>query len=105
MQRMIQEQHPAKLVLIIYRRTLARDIMQNFTSLGFKYYVDSCDDPQVWESLLVLDFHIDRLLTRVFRNGYVLFGEALTCDMNSLCNTNQRVCCATLTRIQLHTRT
>ena len=56
MQRMIQEQHPAKLVLIIYRRTLARDIMQNFTSLGFKYYVGSCDDPQVWESLLVLDF-------------------------------------------------
>ena len=33
---------------ITYRQTLARGIMCNFGQLGFKNYLDSYDDPSVW---------------------------------------------------------
>ena len=50
MQRMIQEQNPAKVLFITYRQTFARDMKRNFKHLGFKSYLDSYDDPFVWES-------------------------------------------------------
>ena len=49
-QRLTQEQSPAKVLFITYRQTSARGIMRYFRHLGCKNYLDSYDDPTVWES-------------------------------------------------------
>ena len=35
---------------VTYRQTQPRDIMRNFGKLGFKNYLDSYDDPSVWNA-------------------------------------------------------
>ena len=49
LQRLIQEHDPKTVLFITYRRqTLARYVMRNFSKLGFQSYLDSYDDPSVW---------------------------------------------------------
>ena len=51
MQRLVEARNPERVLLITYRQTLARDIIRNFGKLGFKSYLDSYDDPSVWNAL------------------------------------------------------
>ncbi|MFM7980829.1 MAG: hypothetical protein ACKPKO_16080, partial [Candidatus Fonsibacter sp.] len=50
LQRLVKRRNPERVLFITYRQTLARDIMRNFGKLGFKNYLDSHDDPSVWNS-------------------------------------------------------
>ena len=50
LQELIQERNPQRVLFITYRQTLARDIMRNFSRLGFKNYLDSYEDPEVWNA-------------------------------------------------------
>jgi hypothetical protein len=50
LQRLIKARNPERVLFITYRQTLDKDIMKNFGKLGFKNYVDSYDDPSVWNS-------------------------------------------------------
>ena len=45
LQRLVKARNPERVLCIIYRQTLARDIVPNFGKLGFKRYVDFYDDP------------------------------------------------------------
>ena len=75
MQRLIQEHNPSKVLFITYRQTLARDMSRNFKHLGFKNYLDSYDDPFVWESPRLIA-QIDSLLNLVLKNCDVADNEA-----------------------------
>ena len=61
LQRLIKNRNPERVLFITYRQTLARDIMKNFGKLGFKNYLDSYDDPSVWNSKRLI-VQIDSLL-------------------------------------------
>ena len=50
LKRLMQERNPERVLFITYRQTLARDVMRNFSELGFANYLDSYDDPSVWNS-------------------------------------------------------
>jgi hypothetical protein len=50
LQRLIKERKPKRVLFITYRQTLARDIMKNFSKLGFKNYLDAAENPLVWEA-------------------------------------------------------
>ena len=60
-QRLSKARNPERVLHITYRQTLARDIMKNFGKLGFKSYLDSYDDPSVWNSKRLI-VQIDSLL-------------------------------------------
>jgi hypothetical protein len=75
MQRLIKEHNPERVLFITYRRTLARDIMNNFNHLGFKSYLDSYEDPTVWDSKRLI-VQIDSLMNLVLKNSDVICGEA-----------------------------
>ncbi len=47
LQRLIKERKPKRVLLITCRQTLARDIMNNFSKLGFKNYLDAHENPLV----------------------------------------------------------
>ena len=74
MQRLIQEQDPKRVLFITYRQTLARDIMRNFGKLGFKNYLDSYDEPNVWESPRLI-VQLDSLLNIIVRNDSIQYGS------------------------------
>jgi hypothetical protein len=74
MQRLIQEQDPKRVLFITYRQTLARDIMRNFGKLGFKNYLDSYDEPNVWESPRLI-VQLDSLLNIIVRNDSIRYGS------------------------------
>jgi len=67
LQELIREQNPKKVLFITYRQTLARDIMRNFSKLGFKNYLDSYEDPAVWNSPRLI-VQLDSLLNVVIKN-------------------------------------
>ena len=58
LQRLIKNRNPERVLFITYRQTLARDTMKNFGKLGFKNYLDSYEDPSVWNSKRLI-VHID----------------------------------------------
>ena len=74
MQRLIRERNPERVLFITYRQTLARDIMRNFGQLGFKNYLDSYEDPRVWESPRLI-VQLDSLLNVVLKNDSVVSGS------------------------------
>ena len=71
MQRLIRERNPERVLFITYRQTLARDIMRNFGQLGFKNYLDSYEDPRVWESPRLI-VQLDSLLNVLLENDSVV---------------------------------
>jgi hypothetical protein len=83
MQRLIQERNPERVLFITYRQTLARDIMRNFGKLGFKNYLDSYEDPKVWESPRLI-VQIDSLLNIVLKNEEVVSGAAFELDYDMI---------------------
>ena len=83
MQRLIKEKNPARVLFITYRQTLARDIMRNFGKLGFKNYLDSYDNPRVWESPRLI-VQVDSLLNLIYRNEEVVSGEAFQMDYDMI---------------------
>ena len=48
LQRLVKPRKLERVLFVTYRQTLARDIMRNFGKLGFQNYLDSYDDPSVW---------------------------------------------------------
>ena len=64
MQRLIKEEGYKRVLFVTYRQTLARDIMRNFKKLGFQNYLDSHENPRVWESPRLI-VQIDSLLNLV----------------------------------------
>jgi hypothetical protein len=67
LQQLVREHTPARVLFITYRQTLARDIMRNFGTLGFKNYLDAPDDPRVWNSPKLI-VQIDSLLNVMLKN-------------------------------------
>ena len=49
LKRLMQERNPERVLFITYRQTLARDVMRNFSELGFANYLDSYEKPSVWK--------------------------------------------------------
>ena len=66
-QRLIQEHNLERVLFITYRQTLARAVMNNFNRLGFENYLDSYDDPTVWESKRLI-VQRDSLMKLVYRS-------------------------------------
>jgi hypothetical protein len=79
MQRLIREHDPKRVLFITYRQTLARDIMKNFKQLGFKNYLDSYENPKVWDSPRLI-VQLDSLMNLLYRNDDVMDGEAFELD-------------------------
>ena len=74
LQRLVRTRKPERVMFITYRQTLARDIMRNFGKLGFKNYLDSHDDPSVWNApRLIIQLH--SLMNIFTRSDDVLNGE------------------------------
>ena len=53
---------------------MARDIVRNFGKLGFESYLDSYDDPSVWNSPRLI-VQLDSLMNIFERSEDVLSGE------------------------------
>lgn len=79
MQRLIREQGYQRVLFITYRQTLARDIMRNFKRLGFKNYLDSYENPRVWDAPRLI-VQIDSLLNLIYRSTDVLSGDGFHLD-------------------------
>ena len=62
------------MLFITYRQTLARDIMRSYGRLGFKNYLDSYDDPTIWDSPRLI-VQVDSLLNIIYQNRDVMNGE------------------------------
>ena len=56
-----------RVLFITYRPTLARDIMRNFKKLGFNNYLDSYENPDVWNSPKLI-VQLDSLMNAVLKN-------------------------------------
>ena len=81
LQRFVKHRNPERVFFITYRQTLARDIMNNFGELGFKNYLDSYDDPAVWNSKRLI-VQIDSLMQVLNKNdGFVIDGKFKPYDM------------------------
>ncbi len=63
-QRLIKAKNPQRVLFVTYRQTLARDITRNFGKLGFTNYLDSYDDPSVWNAPRLI-VQIDSLMNIV----------------------------------------
>ena len=74
MQRLVRSRKPERVLFVTYRQTLARDIMRNFGKLGFKNYLDSHDDPSVWNAPRLI-VQLDSLMHIFTRSDDVLSGE------------------------------
>ena len=72
--RLVEARNPERVLFITYRQTLARDIMRNFGQLGFKNYLDSYDDPSVWNSPRLI-VQLDSLMNIFERSDDFLGGE------------------------------
>ncbi|MFM7982292.1 MAG: hypothetical protein ACKPKO_23530, partial [Candidatus Fonsibacter sp.] len=73
-QRLVNFRKPERVLFITYRQTMARDIMRNFGKLGFKNYLDSYDDPSVWNAPRLI-VQLDSLMNIFERSDDVLSGE------------------------------
>ena len=81
LQRLIKARNPQRVLFITYRQTLARDIMKNFGKLGFKNYLDSYDDPSVWNAPRLI-VQIDSLMQILNKNdGFIINGKFKAYDM------------------------
>ena len=81
MQRLIKNGNPERVLFITYRQTLARGIVKNFGKLGFKNYLDSYDDPSVWNSKRLI-VQVDSLLQVFNKNdGFLIEGKFKAYDM------------------------
>ena len=81
LQRLIKARNPERVLFITYRQTLARDIMKNFGKLGFKNYLDSYDDPSVWNSKRLI-VQVDSLMQILNKNdGFITNGKFKAYDM------------------------
>ena len=67
LQELIKERDPKKVIFVTYRQTLARDITRNFSKLGFKNYLDSYEDPAIWNSPRLI-VQLDSLLNILIKN-------------------------------------
>ena len=68
LQKLIKKHNTHSVLFITYRQTLARDISTNFSQLGFKNYLDACDDPDIWDApRLILQIH--SLMNLMYNNG------------------------------------
>jgi len=67
LQRLVKARNPKRVLFITYRQTLARDIMRHFGKLGFKNYLDSYDDPSVWNAPRLI-VQVDSLLNVLQKN-------------------------------------
>ena len=74
LQRLVEARSPERVLFVTYRQTLARDIMRNFGKLGFKNYLDSYDDPSVWNSPRLI-VQLDSLMNIFERSDDVIRGE------------------------------
>ena len=74
MQQLNNYHNPERVLVITYRQTLARDITRNFGRPDCKNYLDSYDDPRVWESPRLI-IQLDSLLNLVYQNNNVMDGE------------------------------
>jgi hypothetical protein len=74
LQRLVRSRKPERVLFVTYRQTLARDIMRNFGKLGFKNYLDSYDDPSVWNAPRLI-VQLDSLMNIFTRSDDVLSGE------------------------------
>ena len=61
--------------MVSYRQTLARDLKRNFGKLGFKNYLDSGEDPDVWNSPRLI-VQLDSLLNVLYKNDKYLTEDA-----------------------------
>ncbi len=77
---MIKARNPERVLFITYRQTLARDIMKNF-KLGLKNYLDTYDDPSVWNSKRLI-VQIGSLMQISNKNdGFITNGKFKAYDM------------------------
>ena len=75
LQELIQERNPQRVLFITYRQTLARDIMRNFSRLGFKNYLDSYEDPEVWNAPRLI-VQLDSLWNVMLKNDRFIASES-----------------------------
>ncbi|MFM7982917.1 MAG: hypothetical protein ACKPKO_26695, partial [Candidatus Fonsibacter sp.] len=74
LQRIVKRRTPKRVLFISYRQTLARDIMRKFGKLNFKNYLDSHDDPSVWNAPRLI-VQLDSLMNIFTRSDDVLNSE------------------------------
>ena len=75
LKRLMQERNPERVLFITYRQTLARDVMRNFSELGFANYLDSYDNPSVWNSARLI-VQLDSLWNVLNKNdSYLTTGK------------------------------
>ena len=74
LQRLVKSRKPDRVLFVTYRQTLARDIMRNFGKLGFKNYLDSYDDPSVWNAPRLI-VQLDSLMHIFERSDDVISGN------------------------------
>jgi hypothetical protein len=67
LQQLMKRQDMKRVLFITYRQTLARDIMRNFSRLGFKNYLDAPDHPEVWNAPKLI-VQLDSLLNVFYKN-------------------------------------
>ena len=83
MQRLIKERDLKRVLFVTYRQTLARDVMRNFGKLGFKNYLDSYDDPTVWQSNKLI-VQLDSLMKILTCNQTVMNGKGFRLDYDCI---------------------
>ena len=83
LQELIRERKPKKVLFITYRQTLARDIMRNFSKLGFQNYLDSYDNPGVWNSPRLI-VQLDSLLNILLRNDRFVCENSFDLDYDMI---------------------
>ncbi len=75
-QRLIDEKKAKRVLFITYRQTLARDNAKKIKKLGFKNYLDSYDDPRVWDAPRLI-VQVDSLLKLTDLHSSRLHGESM----------------------------
>ncbi|MFM7983244.1 MAG: hypothetical protein ACKPKO_28380, partial [Candidatus Fonsibacter sp.] len=72
--RLVEARNPERVLFVAYRQTLERDIMRNFGKLGFNNYLDSYDDPSVWNAPRLI-VQLDSLMHIFESSDDVIDGE------------------------------
>ena len=75
LQRMVKKYDPKRVLFVSYRQTLARDLMRNFGKLGFKNYLDSQEDPEVWNAPRLI-VQMDSLMHVLYKNDQFISEDA-----------------------------
>ena len=90
MRRLINNHSPERVLFITYRQTLVRDIMRNFGKLDFKNYIESYDDPTVWQAPRMI-IQPDGLLNLVCKRSGVLDGEGFEFSYDVIALAEKRI--------------